>query len=82
MIFFILTAALSLFVFRVKRTALILSFLIFYGLNLAIRAYITRFHVPPETLFMGAISSPAFYLFTFFMITDPATSPRDVSLRF
>jgi Na+-translocating ferredoxin:NAD+ oxidoreductase RnfD subunit len=73
---FIVTAALVLFVFRIERTALILSFLVFYFLALAARAWMTRWHMPPETWFMGALTSPAFYLFAFFMITDPATSPK------
>jgi hypothetical protein len=72
---FVVTAALVLFVGNIKRTALIVSFLTFYLLATALRAYLTRFHVPPETLFFGAISSPAFYLFAFFMMTDPKTSP-------
>lgn len=75
MVLFIVTAALSLFVFRIKRNTLILSFLALYGVNIAIRAWLTRWHVPAETIVLGTISSPAFYLFTFFMITDPATSP-------
>ena len=31
--------------------------------------------MPLETICLGALTAPAFYLFTFFMITDPATSP-------
>lgn len=73
---FIVTAALILFVFKIQRTALILSFLVFYFIALAFRAWLTRWHMPPETWFMGALTSPAFYLFTFFMITDPVTSPK------
>ena len=73
---FIVTAAILMFALRIRRTALIVSFLVFYTINLAIRAWLTRWHVPPETLFFGTLSSPAFYLFAFFMITDPATSPR------
>jgi len=72
---FIVTAALVLFVFNVKKNALILSFLLFYAINVAIRAWVTRWHVPPETIILGVVTSPAFYLFTFFMLTDPATSP-------
>ncbi len=75
LVLFIVTAALLLFVFRIKRTALIVSFLLMYFAVLALRAWLTRWHMPPETLFMGALTSPAFYLFAFFMITDPATSP-------
>ena len=73
---FVVTAALALFVFRIGRHALILSFLGLYFLQLALRAFLTRHHVPPETLFLGALTSAAFYLFTFFMITDPRTSPE------
>jgi hypothetical protein len=76
MVMFIVTAALVLFAFRIQRTALIVSFLGFYAIQLGVRAYLMRHLVPPETLLMGALTSPAFYLFTFFMITDPATSPR------
>ena len=73
---FIVTAALVLFVFKIQRTTLIISFLLFYFIALAVRAWLTRWHMPPETWFMGALTSPAFYLFTFFMITDPVTSPQ------
>ena len=73
---FIITAAILMFALKIRRTPLIVSFLIFYTINLAIRAYLTRWHVPPETLFFGTLSSPAFYLFAFFMITDPGTSPK------
>ena len=72
---FIVTCATLLFVFRIKRSVLIASFLCFYILQLGFRAWLTRYHVPPETLFLGMLSSPAFYLFAFFMITDPKTSP-------
>ena len=34
-----------------------------------------RYHLPFETLFLGTLSSPSFFIFTFFMITDPVTSP-------
>jgi hypothetical protein len=34
-----------------------------------------RHHLPPETLFLGTLSAPSFFLFTFYMLTDPATSP-------
>ena len=73
---FIVTAALVLFVFNIKKHVLILSFLFFYSINVAIRAWLTRWHVPPETIILGVVTSPAFYLFTFFMLTDPATSAK------
>lgn len=74
--FVIITAAILLFALRINRHVLISSFLIFYTIQVAIRAFIFQHLVPPMTLFMGAFSNPAFYLFAFFMITDPATSPR------
>jgi hypothetical protein len=72
---FIVTAALALFVFRIGRGWLIVSFLVFYALQTALRAWIMRAHLPPEMLFLGTMTAAPFYLFTFFMITDPKTSP-------
>lgn len=72
---FIVTAAFLVFVFRINRLWLMLGFLGFYSVQLALRAWLTRHHLPPETLFLGALTSPAFYLFVFFMLPDPATSP-------
>lgn len=73
---FIATGALMLFVFRVGRGPLVVSFLLFYALQTALRAYIMRHHLPWQTLFLGTLESPPFFLFTFYMITDPATSPK------
>ncbi|HKF21347.1 MAG TPA: FG-GAP-like repeat-containing protein [Candidatus Angelobacter sp.] len=75
MVAFMFTAALVLFVFRIGRLPLILSFLVFYAAQVLIRAYILRYHIPLETLVLGALTSARFYLFTFYMITDPKTSP-------
>jgi Na+-translocating ferredoxin:NAD+ oxidoreductase RnfD subunit len=75
MVLFIVTAALVFFVFRIRRLPLILTFLVCYTAALIVRAWMTRWHLPPETLILGTLASPDFYLFTFFMITDPATSP-------
>ena len=72
---FIVAAALSLFVFRIGRGWLIVSFLLFYALQTGLRAWVMRMHLPPEMLFLGTMTSPPFFLFTFFMITDPKTSP-------
>lgn len=72
---FIVMAALTLFVFKVGRGALIVSFLVTYALQTALRAYVMRHHLPPEVLFIGTLSAPPFFIFTFYMITDPATSP-------
>ncbi len=73
---FIATGALMLFVFRVGKGPLVISFLCFYALQTALRAYIMRHHLPWQTLFLGTLESPPFFLFTFYMITDPATSPK------
>src|SRR6266404_9117985 len=56
---FVVTLALLLFVFRIRRGTLIVSFLAFYFVALTVRAWITRWHMPFETWFMGALSSPA-----------------------
>lgn len=72
---FIVTLALFLFVLKINRVALVLSFLVFYAVSVLVRAWLTRWHMPMETWLLGAVSSPSLYLFTFFMITDPQTSP-------
>src|SRR5271165_1146572 len=72
---FMITAACALFVFRIGRTPLIVSFLFFYALQTLLRACILRDHLPMETLILGTLTSARFYLFTFYMMTDPKTSP-------
>lgn len=76
---FIVVAALALFVFRIGRGWLIMSFLLFYALQTALRAWLMRAHLPPEMLFLGTMTSAPFFLFTFFMLTDPKTSPSSRS---
>ncbi|MEP6730600.1 MAG: CRTAC1 family protein, partial [bacterium] len=73
---FIVMLALAGFVFRVGRGWLIASFLITYTLQTALRAWLMRAHLPPEMLFLGTLTAPPFFLFTFFMLTDPRTSPK------
>jgi Na+-translocating ferredoxin:NAD+ oxidoreductase RnfD subunit len=73
---FIVMAALSLFAFKVRKGWLIASFLVFYTLQTALRAWFMRHHLPPETLFLGTLTSAPFFIFTFYMITDPQTSPK------
>lgn len=73
---FVIMMALSLFIFRIGRGCLIVSFLFFYMLQTALRAYLLRHHIPAEMLFLGTLSAPPFFLFTFYMMTDPATSPK------
>ena len=62
---------------NIDRTPLVASFMITFTLQTALRALIMRHHLPFETLFLGTLSSPSFLLFSFFMITDPRTSPSD-----
>src|SRR5207237_191163 len=72
---FLVAAALFLFIFRVGRTPLVVSFLIFYTLQILLRAYLMRWYLPPESLILGTLTSAPFFLFVFYMITDPKTSP-------
>ena len=72
---FVVMAGLCLFVFRIGRGALIGSFLCFYAIQTGVRAWFMRHHIPPDMLFWGTVASPPFFIFTFYMITDPATSP-------
>jgi hypothetical protein len=74
--FFLITAAVLLFVTRIGRGWLVVSFLVFYAVNTAIRCVVMRHHLPPEMLFLGTMTTPPFYLFTLYMITDPQTSPK------
>jgi Na+-translocating ferredoxin:NAD+ oxidoreductase RnfD subunit len=73
---FIVMTALCLFVFRISKSTLIISFLICYGLQTGVRAWLMRHHIPPQMLFFGTLASPAFFIFVFYMLTDPKTSPR------
>jgi hypothetical protein len=72
---FIVMAALVLFLFRVGRGWLVVSFLLFYAAQTGLRAYIMRHHLPPEVLFLGTLGAPSFFIFVFYMLTDPSTSP-------
>lgn len=74
--FFILTGAFMVFVFKINRTWLIGSFLFFFLLQSILRAVILEHVIPFSTLVYSSIWTPSFYLFTFFMITDPKTSPK------
>jgi enediyne biosynthesis protein E4 len=68
--------ALLFFIGRVNRLWLVSSFLVFYALQTLLRAHLLRWHVPPETVFIGTFTSPALFVFAFYMITDPKTSPN------
>jgi Na+-translocating ferredoxin:NAD+ oxidoreductase RnfD subunit len=72
---FIVGAACVFFIRKLGRWPLVASFLVFYMLQTGLRAWIMRHHLPPETLFLGTLTAPSFFIFTFYMITDPATSP-------
>lgn len=74
---FIVMLGLIFVIPKVSRVWLVSSFLFFFTLQTALRAWIMRHHLPFETLFLGTLSSPSFFIFTFFMITDPVTSPKD-----
>jgi Na+-translocating ferredoxin:NAD+ oxidoreductase RnfD subunit len=60
---------------KINRHWLVISFLVTFTAQTYLRAMIMKHHLPFETLFLGTLTSPTFLLFTFFMITDPATSP-------
>ena len=72
---FMVAAALSLFVFKVDRFFLICVFVPLYAAQTLLRSYLSRHHIPPDVLFVGTMTSPTFFLFAFFMLTDPKTSP-------
>lgn len=77
MALFIIMPALFLFMPRINRSYLVFSFLITFLLQITLRSLLIRHYLPFSTLFFGTITSPSFFLFVFFMITDPATSPND-----
>jgi hypothetical protein len=68
-------AALAGFVLKIRRGPLLISFLVSFAIFTGLRAWIMRWHLPPATVIEGTLASPAFFLFTFYMITDPQTSP-------
>lgn len=74
---FVLMLGLFFVIPKVNRHWLVISWLGMFTLQTALRAYIMRYHLPFTTLFFGTLSSPSFLIFSFFMITDPPTSPGD-----
>jgi enediyne biosynthesis protein E4 len=76
MTLFVITAALMIFAFNIQRGPLILGFLGCYTLQMLLRAYILRHHLPVEVIILGTFTSAPFFLFTFYMLTDPMTSPK------
>lgn len=75
---FLVAVAFFVFLFKVCRSVLALSFLGFYGLQMLLRTWIMRHYLPPETIVLETITSAPFFLFTFYMLTDPKTSPESV----
>lgn len=74
---FVIMLGLMFVIPKVNRHWLVISFLFFFTIQTFLRAMVMKHHLPFETLFLGTLSSPSFFIFTFFMITDPATSPAD-----
>jgi hypothetical protein len=72
---FLAGLAMVVFMPRIGRSWMVGSFLVFYLMQTGLRAWVMRHHVPPEAIWLGTLSAPAFFLFTFYMLTDPATSP-------
>ena len=60
---------------RAKKLPLVVSFWAVYCLGAVLRAQLT--HMPTDITLWAQISGGAFWLFSFFMITDPKTSPPD-----
>lgn len=77
MAIFIFFPALMWIMPSINRLPLVGSFLGMYTVCTIARAIIMRHHLPFNTIFWGTLSSPSFLLFTFFMITDPKTSPSN-----
>ena len=67
--------AMVVFIRKIRRGWLVGSFLVFYCIQTAFRAWVMRHHVPAEAIWLGTLTAPAFFLFVFYMLTDPATSP-------
>lgn len=68
--------AMILFMPKINRHWLVISWLLTFTAQIILRSLLIKHYLPWQTLFFGTLSSPAFFLFTFFMITDPATSPK------
>ncbi|MBM4283260.1 MAG: RnfABCDGE type electron transport complex subunit D [Deltaproteobacteria bacterium] len=65
----------TIIMWRAKKLPLVVSFWAFYCLGAVLRAQLT--HMPTDITLWAQISGGAFWLFSFFMITDPKTSPPD-----
>ena len=72
----IIMSALLFFMPKINRGWLVGSFLGVFTVQILLRSLLIKHYLPFNTLFFGTITSPSFFLFTFFMITDPMTSPN------
>lgn len=80
---FVVLATVLVFAYpQLRAKRLVGFFLILYLGQAAARAWIMRHHIPAEAVFLGSVTSPAFFLFTFYMLTDPKTTPRDAGGQF
>ncbi len=77
MAIFIIMPSVIFFMPKINRTYIVLSFLTVFLLQITLRSLLIRHYLPFNTLFFGTITSPSFFLFVFFMVTDPPTSPSD-----
>lgn len=70
-------AAGMLVVHRARKLPLVLSFWAVFAVGALLRARLT--HMPAEITLWATVSGGAFMLFSFFMITDPKTSPASTA---
>lgn len=68
-------AATFFILIKVDRIVLSLSFIAGFIILGILRNVFVQVNIPSEALVWGSIKSPAFILFSFYMITDPVTSP-------
>ena len=73
---FIIMPSIFFFMPKINRHYLVGSFLIVFTSQLILRSILIKHYLPFNTLFFGTITSPPFFLFVFFMITDPVTTPN------
>ena len=60
---------------KINRHWLVISFASTYAVATLLRGFVFQAHIPFETIFVGALTTPSFFLFSLFMMTDPQTSP-------
>jgi enediyne biosynthesis protein E4 len=63
----------SIICWRAKKLPLVIAFVLTWGFGALLRAQVS--HMPAEITLYAHLSGGAFWLFLFFMITDPKTSP-------